>query len=150
MSNTNTINNTALMLTAYEKYGSIGKDEYIQYFIDEELELDEQDIWKYNHYLSENYYEEYWCDLNDMFEGLTPDEIARACFYGDFHYAKEYHQFNTYGNVDSFYDYEIVKEMEADTDFLYWLIEEYELIDFEDNEVIEAIKEANRLVKLGY
>ena len=147
MTNTNT---TSLLLTQYEKYGRIGKDEYIQYYINEELDLDEQDIWKYNHYLNENYYEVYWNDLNDMFEGLTPEEIARACFYGDFHYAREYHRFNGYGNVDSFYGYEVVKEMEADTDFLYWLIEEFELIDFEDEEVIEAIAEANELIKKGY
>ena len=36
--------NTALMLTQYERYGSIGNDEYIEYFIDEELEVDENTL----------------------------------------------------------------------------------------------------------
>lgn len=150
MTDTKTINSTALLLTQYERYGSIGKDEYIQYFIDEELELDERDISKYNYYLSENYYETYEDDLNELLYGMKPDEVARACFYGHFHYARDYHRFNGYGNIDSFEAYEVVQEMKNDTGFLSWLIEEYELIDFEDDEVIEAIKEANRLIKLGY
>lgn len=44
--------NIGLMLTQYEKYGTVGTDEYLQYFIDEELELDESDIGAYNEYLS--------------------------------------------------------------------------------------------------
>lgn len=146
----NKMKDVALLLTQYERFGSIGEKEYIQYYIDEVLEMEESDIWLYNEYLAENNYETYFTDLDEILQGCTPTEIARMCYYGDFNYAYEYHKFNGYNNIDSFETYQVVKEMNEDKDFIKWYIEQNELIDFESDEVIEEIKKANELIKLGY
>lgn len=144
--------NTALLLTQYERYGTIGKEEYIENFINEELIVDESMISNYNEYLGNNGYEEYWdLDfLNEFLCNVEPKEIARMTFYGDFRFAADYHKFNGYGNIDSFDDWQVVQEMRNNRDFLMWYIEENELIDFESDEYIETIKEANNLLAMGY
>lgn len=142
--------NTALMLTQYERYGSIGNDEYIEYFIDEELEIDENMISDYNKFLANNNYETYESDLEVLLCGREPLEVARMTFYGDFRFADDYHKINGYGNIDSFSEYQVVREMKKNKDFLYWYIEENDLIDFEDDFIAGAIKEANNLIKAGY
>ena len=146
----NGIKEIALLLTQYEQFGTIGEDEFLQYFIAEELELNENNIGDYNEYLSENGYETYFEDLNEALEGRTPEEIARMCFYGNFNFSYDFHKFNGYENIDSFEAWQIVKEMSEDKDFIKWYIEENCLIDWEDEEVTQAIAEANKLVKLGY
>ena len=140
----------ALLLTQYEIYGSIGEEEYIQYFIDEELNLDESDIGSYNEYLSENKHEIYYSDFDDMLYGYSPQEAVRMTYFGKFKYCHDYFQFNGYNNIDSFTTYEVVREMKNDKKFLKWYIEENELIDFENEEVISAIRESNELIKKGY
>ena len=145
-----TVKNVALLLTQYEQYGVIGTDEYLQYFIDEELELNEDNIADYNEYLAENGYETFFEDLDEALEGRTPSEIARMCFYGNFNYSYDLHRFNGYENIDSFESWQVVNEMKADTNFIKWYIEQNDLIDFNSDEVTEAIKEANELLKIGY
>lgn len=53
-----TIGLQALMLTAYERYGSVGMSEYKEMLIDE-LEIDKSMISDYNEYRIENGYEPY-------------------------------------------------------------------------------------------
>ena len=147
---TNTMKDIALLLTQYETAGTIGRNEFLQYFIDEELEINENMISDYNEYLSENGYETYWDDLETMLSGMEPLEIARATFYGNFKFAAAYHQFNGYANIDSFEAWEIEKEMKSDKDFLEWYIEENCLIDWDSDELEKAVAEANKLLTLGY
>lgn len=142
--------NTALLLTQYEKYGIIGKDEYIENYINEELDVDAYMIDDYNEYLIANCYEPFENDLEMMLYGREPLEIARMTFYGDFRFAEDYHRFNGYGNIDSFSEGQVVNRMKENRDFLKWYIEENDLIDFEDPEVIEVIEAANKLLKMGY
>lgn len=142
--------NTALLLTQYEKYGVIGEKEYIENYINEELEIDASMIGDYNEYLINNNYEPYFDDLDIMLEGMTPTQAARCTYYGKFSFADDYFQFNGYGNIDSFSEYEIIREMKNDRDFLEWYIEENDLINFEAPEVIEVIEAANKLLKMGY
>lgn len=146
----NGIKEIALLLTQFEEYGAIGKNEFIKYFIAEELELDESNISDYNDYLSENGYETYFEDLDDVLTGQAPSEIARMCFYGNFNFSYDFHQLNGYGNIDSFEAWQIVKEMKEDRAFLEWYIETYDLIDWDSEEVEQAIIEANKLILLGY
>lgn len=144
--------NTALLLTQYERYGTIGKEEYIENFINEELFVDASMIYDYNVYLGNNGYEEYWdwdC-LNEMLCNVEPIEIARMTFYGDFNFAADYHKFNGYGNIDSFSEWQVIQEMKEDRDFLEWYVEENDLINFESDEYLEAIQEANNLLAMGY
>lgn len=142
--------NTALMLTQYERFGTIGTDEYIENYIHEELEIDALMIGYYNEYLLEQGYEIYYDDLNEMLYGFTPIEVARMTFYGDFRFADDYHKFDGYGNIKSFSEYQVIERMKDDYDFLVWYIERNDLIDFESDEVIEVIEAANKLIALGY
>lgn len=142
--------NTALMLTQYERFGTIGTDEYIENYIHEELEIDALMIGYYNEYLLEQGHEIYYYDLNEMLYGFTPIEVARMTFYGDFRFADDYHKFDGYGNIKSFSEYQVIERMKDDYDFLVWYIERNDLIDFESDEVIEVIEAANKLIALGY
>lgn len=144
--------NVGLMLTQYERFGSIGMDEYIQYYIDEELEVDAGMICYYNEYLRENNYydDEYmnWDELEEYLEGMKPLEVFKLAVNSDFNWNCDYFNFNGYGNLRGFEEYEVVKKMEDDKDFLKWYVENY--IDIDEDEAIEAIEEANKLIQEGY
>lgn len=141
---------TATLLTAYEKFGTVSMNEFIEMYIDEELEVTEDMIGDYNEYLAENGDETFFSsdEFDDVLDGYTPTEIARMTFYGYFRYADDYFRFNGYANLDSFQGYEIVEEMSENKDFLVWYIEKYQLID---NEMAEKIiNECNALIAKGY
>lgn len=144
--------NVGMMLTQYERFGNVGMDEYIQYYIDEELEVDISMLNDYNEYLSKNrYYDDEfmtWDDLEDYLRDMNPLDIFKLGVNSDFNWNQDYFNFNGYGNLRGFEEYEVVKKMEDDKDFLKWYIEKNELIDKEEAE--EAIKEANKLIQEGY
>ena len=56
--------------------------------------------------------------------------------------------FDGYQNIERYTDRRLVKEMKGNTDFLSWLIEKDDLIDWEKADRI--IEEANELGKEGY
>ena len=144
--------NVGMMLTQYERYGSVGMDEYIQYYIDEELEVDAGMICYYNEYLRNNKYydDEYmnWDELEEYLEGMKPLEVFKLAVNSDFNWNCDYFNFNGYGNLIGFEEYEVVKKMEDDKDFLKWYIENY--IDIDEDEANKAIEEANKLIQEGY
>ena len=145
--------NTALLLTQYEKYGSVGIEEYKQLLIDEELlpDLDESYISSYNEYLIENGFEPYENDLEMMIFGQDPMEVIRMTYYGDFNLCEDLYQFNGDGNIDSFSYGQVVNYMKKDRDFLKWYIEEnFENFDLDSEEVKNTIDEANKLISIGY
>ena len=142
--------NTALLLTQYERFGSVGTDEYIENYINEELEVTIDMISEYNRYLIKNGDDPYYDDLDVMLSGFDPVEIARMTFYGNFHFAYDFHQFNGYGNIDSFEEYQVVDKMKDDRNFLRWYIEQYEIVDLESDEVQEVIDLANELIRKGF
>lgn len=46
----------------------------------------------------------YWEDMDsfdELNDGLTPHEVARRCFYGDFCPAHDYWRYNAYANFES-------------------------------------------------
>ena len=144
--------NVGMMLTQYERYGSVGMDEYIQYYIDEELEVDAGMICYYNEYLRNNQYfdDEYmnWDELEEYLEGMKPLEVFKLAVNSDFNWNCDYFNFNGYGNLRGFEEYEVVKKMEEDKDFLKWYVENY--IDIDEEEANKAIEEANKLIQEGY
>lgn len=149
ISKNQSVESVALQLTAYERYGNIGEDEYREYFKRELLNLEAEDIPHYNEYLIENRYESYMDDdsLYEYLNTLDSVEAVRATYFGNFNFGDEYHKINGYGNIDSYSEYRIVKEMNEDSDFINWLVEEDDLIDFESEEVVAAIAKANELLK---
>lgn len=144
--------NVGMMLTQYERFGSVGMDEYIQYYIDEELEINISMLSEYNEYLRENkYYDDEfmnWDELEEYLQGLEPLEIFKAGIRADFNWNHDYFNFNGYGNIRGYEEYEVVKTMKYNEDFLRWYVENYCDLDYEEAE--EAIEEANKLIQEGY
>lgn len=144
--------NSAILLTAYEQFGGVCINEYIEMFIDEELEFSDDMIWMYNDYLAENnYYDDqiYSMDeFNEIMSGTDPWEIARSTFYGDFKPCDDYFRFNGYDNLESLSEGEIENEIMSNRDFLRWYIEHENLID--EDEAEEVIEQANELIKKGW
>ena len=46
-----------------------------------------------------------------FFEGITPMEVARATYYGDYKYMDEYVRFNAYGNLESLSEFQYEQEL---------------------------------------
>ena len=56
---------------------------------------------------------EYWENDEDFFNTFfadNPMEVARATFYGNYKYCDPYVRFNGYRNLESFDEYELIKE----------------------------------------
>jgi hypothetical protein len=142
--------NVGMMLTQYERYGSVGMDEYIQYYIDEELEIDISMLGEYNEYLRNRCYETFFTfeELEEDLQYMKPDEAFRLGKFSSFTYADDYLQYDGYGNIKGFSEYEVLEGMEKDKDFLKWYVENY--IDIDEDEANEAIEEANKLIQEGY
>ena len=145
-----TANELGYMATQYERFGNITKDEVIDAFIDESLDVDIDMLDDYNEYLISNGFEPYFGmeELDEQLVALSPLEIIQKTYFGSFNYSDEYCQFNGYENIDSFSEYQIIEEMKKDRDFLHWYIEENELSS--DEEIEEAIKCGGKFVAMGY
>lgn len=143
-------NMNALLITQYEKFGTVGHDEYIENFIHEELNISIDMLSDYNEYLLENNDADNYIydDLEEMLQGMSTMEVVRCTYFGKFNYCDDYYMFNGYGNVDSMTDTEVERLMKNDTDFLKWYIEKYDLIDWDEAE--QDIEEANELIAAGY
>lgn len=142
------MNTRALLITQYDRFGGVGQQEYLENYIHEELDVNIDMLSDYNEYLINNGYEPFYDDLNDMLIGLEPMQIVQKTYFGKFNYSDDYYQFNGYENIDSFSEYEVIREMKNDTDFLKWYIEENDLIDWDEAQ--KDIDEANELIKQGY
>ena len=141
-------NDLALLLTAYERFGSLSESDLVEMLCDE-LEVTEDIISDYNEYLLDNYPDNYiYSDLGEMLEGVDPVEAARMVYFGNVKsWHDDYFRFNGYGNIESISAYELKKEIAADTDFLENYIRENVLDDLDVDEILTA---ANDLVKEGY
>lgn len=139
-----------LLLTAYEKYGSVDLDDYIDMYIDEEVYIGESDISDYNEYLSENGYDIFmdWDLLEDELRYMDPIDAVKRTYFGNFNFGDDYFQYNGYGNIDSYSSYQVIDEMSKDKEFLRWYVEKYDLID--EDEAEEIIEKCNEMIKEGY
>lgn len=142
--------NFPLLMTQYERYGSVGRDAYIDVYIDEVLDVNLMMLGEFNEYLSNNAYETIFLfdDLDWILEGMDPIEVFRLAKFSDVSFSDDYLRFNGYGNLESMSEYQVVKEMEEDRDFLHWYVEHYE--DLDEEEISDAIEKANRLIAAGY
>lgn len=101
----------------------------------------------YNEYLLENNYcDDVLCEsLDELMPNATPEEVARAVFYGNYNYIYPYVRFDGYGNIKSLEEYEVKNEMLDNEDFLEYLIENNG--DFDEEEYGELIETANKELK---
>lgn len=142
---------TALLLTQYERLGSVDRDDYMELFIDEELEISSSMVYDFNDFnLDRKYYDDYiYDDLEEMLYGKSALDIAFMVFNsGKFNPNDNFFKFNGYGNLESFDESDIIDMMENDRDFLVWYVEKENLIDWEEADKI--IEEANELIMAGY
>ena len=138
----------ALLLTAYERFGSLTESDLVEMLCDE-FEITEDIISDYNEYLSNHYPDNYvYDDLDTMLEGVDPVTAAKMIYFGNVkNWCDDYFRFNGYGNIESLSAYELKKEIAADTDFLENYVRENILDDLDVNAIIAN---ANQLVKEGY
>lgn len=147
-----TIGLQALMLTAYERYGSVGMSEYKEMLIDE-LDIDKDMISDYNEYRIENGYEPYmvYDELCEQLEGCDPSSIIKMVYFGGMRFNDDFFYFNGYGNISSCTDYEIIKEMKEDKEFLTWYLENSaDVEEIDEEEAQEVINECNKMIAQGY
>lgn len=140
--------NDAILLTQYEKYGVLRREDFLEYFIDEELEVNLSLVGRYNEWLAEQGDAGFTADWEELVKQLDPVEAVRATYYGRFSMGDDWFTFDGYKNIESYTDRRLVKEMKENKEFLDWLIEKDDLIDWKEADRI--IEEANELVKKGY
>ena len=149
----------AFQLTAYEKGGFIDIKEYIKDIIKEELEYTNFDtlLAAYNEYCGENSYEEFLENEEEIFQTYFGNmtDIIRATQYGEYNLYDDYIKFNGYGNLDSYSEEEVKKEIISDHNFIEYTLEwidgcEFINIDDITDNKNEILKEAYNLVRQGY
>lgn len=147
--NTDTIEHSAYMLTAYEMWGLIdvkqyGIDEIIIPYLDG---LDDSDlIGAYNEFADENGSEPYYNNDEELFYGMDPMEAVRCTYYGNYNFMDEYAQFNGYGNIDTYSVSQVRESIMKEDEFLSWVYENY----YEDDKKEEREAATLELVKQGY
>ena len=108
---------------------------------EEELRSIVQEINSYNGSLDYlNFYENDEDFFNTFFAD-NPMEVARATFYGNYKYCDEFVRFNGYGNLESFDEYEAMKEIKAYIDdIVTCLLECWEELYIDDH-LVELLEE---------
>ena len=108
---------------------------------EEELRSIVQEINSYNGSLDNlNFYENDEDFFNTFFAD-NPMEVARATFYGNYKYCDEFVRFNGYGNLESFDEYEAMKEIKSYIDDIVSnLLGCWEELDIDD-QLVELLEE---------
>ena len=92
----------AILLTQYERFGTVGIEEVKELYQDEYFEPADY-ISEYNEYLSENNHDGYYSfdELDELLQGVDPIEIIRMWHFGDSNnsFIDDYFTFNGYGNI---------------------------------------------------
>ena len=109
---------------------------------EEELRSIVQEINSYNGSLEDlNFYENDEDFFNTFFAD-NPMEVARATFYGNYKYCDQYVRFNGYGNLESFDEYEAMKEIKSYIDDIVSnLLGCWEYIDIYNEELLTLLSE---------
>ena len=141
----------ALMITQYDKFGMVGRAEYIENFI-HEMDIDISILPLYNEWLLNNsddpiYSINEFTDIIKDYEPQRAFEIAIASF-NQFSFNDDYFSYDGYMNLVSYSEYEIIEQIRDNDSFLEWYIEEYDLIDW--NQAEKDIADANELIRQGY
>lgn len=149
----------AFYATQYEQYYDL--DYAIKKSIQDLIQDDElnnfdtaQLISAFNDYLiEENKMDDYIYDNDETFfdENFeSPMKAVQATFYGDYRYADDYVQFNGYGNLNSYQEYEIKNLIIEDQDFLDYIYEyQFDPADYDID--LDEIKEIlEKLLEAGY
>lgn len=144
-------------MTGRELYNYFGREvteeDYIEYYAKAEYDfydtLDDNLLGAYEEYFV------YRCggnplytNFNKLLEGYLPEEVVRAIDFDYFDinadYFRMHHLFDT---VECLYEEDIIEEMKDDIDFLIWFLDTYK--DYDEEEMLEVIEEANQIAEEG-
>lgn len=143
-------NDLALLLTAYERFGSLSEAELIEMLCDE-LTIDTSIISDYNEWCYNNsYYDDVihpLSEFEDELDNMDAHEAFRRAYSSKFSWCDDYYKWTGDGNVETMTETKAL-DMICDNDtFIEWFVREYILDDLDAAEIITA---ANDLVKEGY
>ena len=148
MLNIEKLDSLGLMATQYERYGAITKEEVIEAYIDEELEITIENLGDYNEYLEEQGESSFYESWEELVVDHTPEEAVRMTYFGNFRFSDDYFSINAYENIDSYTEHQVLKMMQDDRDFAKWIIAKYGLLD--DPEIKIVCDYGNQYLAKGY
>ena len=140
----------ALLLTAYERFGSLSESDLIEMLCDE-LTIDTSIISNYNEWCYNNsYYEDAihpLCEFSDELDNMDAHEAFRLAYSSKFSWNDDFYKWTGDGNVETMTETKAL-DMICDNDtFIEWFVREYILDDLNIDEILAA---ANELVNEGY
>ena len=143
-------NDLALLLTAYERFGSLSESDLVEMLCDE-LTIDTNIISDYNEWCYNNsYYDDAihpLCEFEDELDNMDAHEAFRLAYSSKFSWCDDYYKWTGDGNVETMTETKAL-DMICDNDtFIEWYVREYILDDLDVDEILTA---ANDLVKEGY
>lgn len=145
----------AYLATEYENCGVINFDSFLR---DQLLEIlsDNEIINYYYDYLSDNYYDSCFYDIDqliDLLSNCNCEDLLRYGYYAHDLFESNYYRFNGYGNIEGVSEYELLEDAKNDNDFLDYIINDNN-IDSDIKEMIEnkdiIIQASLKLVEMGY
>ena len=143
-------NDLALLLTAYERFGSLSVDDLVE-MLSDELTIDTSIISDYNEWCYNNqYYDDAihpLCEFSDELDNMDAHEAFRLAYSSKFSWNDDFYKWTGDGNVETMTETKAL-DMICDNDtFIEWFVREYILDDLDAENIIA---EANQLVKEGY
>ena len=85
--------NDAILLTQYEKYGVLKREDFVQCFIDE-MDINLSFVGRYNEWLAEQGDAGFTADWEELVKQLDPVEAVRATYYGRFSMGDDWFTFD--------------------------------------------------------
>lgn len=145
------MNMNALLITQYERFGTVGRDEYLENYM-HEMDVDIDMLSEFNEFLANNDDSIIYAmsELEQELSYLNPVEAFSKAIASEsqFSWNDDYFSYDGYNNIESYSENQVIEIMRSNKDFLKWYIEENNLIDWDEAQ--EDIKEANELIKQGY
>lgn len=143
-------NDLALLLTAYERFGSLSEADLVEMLCDE-LTIDTSIISDYNEWCYNNsYYDDAihpLCEFENELDNMDSHEAFRLAYSSKFSWCDDYYKWTGEGNVETMTETKAL-DMICDNDtFIEWYVREYILDDLDIDKIIML---ANDLVKEGY
>ena len=145
----------AYMLTAYERIGSVSRDDLIECLADELIVTVDMITYYNDHCIEHKYFEDIVRPISDLeseIERMEPAEAFRLAYASkeQFSWNDDYYSRDGYNNLRSYSETALLKKIADDDEFKAEYVEAVILSDYDDDEIDAIISECNELVKAGY
>lgn len=150
----------AEQLTAYENYGLINyyaaiKDLILSDVLDMYGASELMQLWNDYCYSISDYDNEFFYNdsytLNDLFNNDI-ERALRCAFYGGYHPNADFFKFDGYGNLESYFENEMIVYIKDESDFIDWLFNHLQVLEAYTSEVVkdDLLLIAYDLIKKGW